>query len=381
MPSPSTSTHDSSDHVNFGQGSHSQHQDQEEEEEVDEIVNLILTITSEGYESPSSNISMIEDYLKGTCNLEIDAVAPRATKKKFSLLEKLKLIVKLFEGKCDNEKVRNMMLMVIDTNDENAFTDLIQDGSIEDIQKIALMIAKYKLSDVLQFKNEFDQNALHLCIINGYENILKVFIKLGARVDQADIFGQTPLHLAAQEDSMACLKALLSKPAISVNEMNDKGCTPLSLCVSNNNLSMTKLLIVTGAIPSIKNPTNGFNCLHVAVNVQQPKLEMIRYLIEIDPTMLFCESNTGKNVRQLAIANNLLPSIIDFISTFYDDVEELFLDGKCLETLCEIFDRHNNWKVFVTLMDFDDKIGEWELLDSPSQALFSHLKVSSWRQE
>lgn len=374
---PTTSTHDSGDHVNFGHGSHStQHQEQEQEE--DDIVNLILTITSEGYESPSSNISLIENFLKEDCTLEIDAAVPRVAKT-FSILEKLKLIKKLFEGKCDNEKVRNMMLMVIDSNDENAFTDLIQDGSIGDIQEIALMIAKYKLNDLLQFKNEFDQNALHLCIINGYENILKVFIRLGVRVDQADVFGQTPLHLAAQENSLPSIKALLSAPEISVNEMNDKGCTPLSLSVSNNNLSMTKLLIAAGAIPSLKNPTNGFNCLHVAVNAHQPKLEMIRYLIEVDKAMLFNESNTGKTVRQLAISNKLLPKIIDYISTFYD--EELFFDEKCLKELCEIFDRHDNWKVFVTLMDIDDKIGEWELLDSPSQALFSYLKVSSWQQD
>lgn len=379
MPSPSTSTRDSSsDQVNFGHGSHSQQQqqqEQEEEEEVDDILNFILTITSEEYdESPSSNISSIENYLReGT--LEIDAVVPSVATE-FSLLEKLNLIVKLFEGKCDNEQVRNMMLMAID---ENAFIDLIQDGSIEDIKKIALMIAKYKLNDVLQYKNEIDQNALHLCIVNGYENIFKIFIKLGVNVNQADIFGHTPLHLAAQENSLEWLQALLSVPEISVNEMNDKGYTPLSLSVSNNNLSIAKLLITAGAIPSLKNLTNGFNCLHVAINVQQPKLEMIRYLIEVDKTMLFVESNTGKDVRQLAVANNLLPKIIDYLSSFYDD--ELVFDEKCLRKLCEIFDRNDNWKIFVTLMDFDDKIGEWESLDSPSQALFSHLKVSSWRQD
>lgn len=356
-------------------------------------MSLLLTIIPEGYESSNSTISCIDDYFRGNNTLEIDAVPSAAAapdKEKFLLLEKLKLIVKVFEGKCDKEQMRNLMLTAIDSNnDENAFTDLLQYGSIEEIQEMALMIVKYKLVEVLQFENDIEQNALHLFVLNGYSHFLKVFIKLGVKINQADAYGQTPLHLAVQENSMECLSVLLSAaPEISVNEINDRGHTPLSLSVSNNNLSMTKELIKAGAIPSIENPTTGFNCLHAAVCTQQPSLELIRYLIEVDQSMLFA----GRSVRQLAVENNLSKKIIDYLTTFYDDDDnddddgnddddddegDIFKDELCMKQLYEIFDKNDNWKMWVTILDLEDKIGEWELMESPSQALFSHLKVSS----
>lgn len=359
--------------INFG-CSTSQHH---EVGEMDDIVNLIISIrpTVEGYHSPSSNISEITSYLIGNDNntLEVDAVAPE--NHQLGLLEKLKLIEKFCAGKCNNEKMREMMLMAIDASDEIAFTDLIQNGSPYDIQEILHLILKYKLNDILQFKNEWYQNALHLCVLNDYYQILKVFIKLGVGINEADGVGQTPLHLAVQENSLECFKLLLKTPNISINERNDRGHTPLSLSVSNNNLSMTKMLVDAGAIPSMENLTNGFNCLHVAVNVQQVSLEMIKYLIEIDKSMLFVKSKSGKDVRQMAKANNVSLNILDYLSSFYD--QDFLLDEKCMKKLCEIFDRNENWKMFVTLMDIEGKIDEWEKLDSPSQALFSYLKVSS----
>jgi hypothetical protein len=340
---------------------------------------MILTIRAEGFpESPTPNISMIEEYLKGSELLQLDAAVPRnMAENKMSFLEKLKFVDRIFKHSCAIPKIRNLMMLVIDSSDKSAFTDVIQHGSTEDIQDISLLIVRYSLNNLLQFRNENHRNALHLCIINDYQIALKIFIKLGGDVNQADVFGQTPLHLAVQENSFDSVKSLLSASSISVNQFDDKGHTPLSLSVSNNNLSMTKLLVNSGAIPSLKNSTNGFNCLHVAVNNQQPNMEMIRYLIELDQSMLFTETHTCKNVLNLALANKLSDKIIEHLMTFYVEEEELDFDSKCMAKLCEVFDKSGNWKIFVTLLDIDDKIGEWELLESPSQALFSFLKVSS----
>lgn len=334
-----------------------------EEHEDSEIINLIIRF-AEGYDSPPSDISSIMRDLSG--GLEIDSAVPKE-QKSISSLDTLNM----------NERV--IEVLIKSTNDDSyAFADLVERGKIEDIQALTLLIVKYKLTKVLQSRNDVDQNVLHLSILNGYYNIFKVFLKLGVNVNQTDAYGQTPLHLAVIANSFDCLNALLSTKDLSLNIANDKGETALSLSVFNNQLSFTKLLVKAGADPSIIDQTNGFNCLHIAANSISPSLEMIRFLTEFDESMLHIESNSGKTPLQLSITNGLTRDIINYLSTTFqdcDEVDELELDEICLKKLCDIFDK-GNWKVWATLMDMEEKIGEWEGLESPSRALFTYLKVS-----
>jgi ankyrin repeat protein len=199
---------------------------------------------------------------------------------------------------------------------------------------------------------------------------------LGVDVNQQDAFGQTALHVAVNANSDECINALLSTKKLLLNKVNDKGETPLSLSISNSNVKIAKMLIEAGADPTLQNPSTGFNCLHVAMNSNNPSFDMIRFLTEFDSSMLFAKSNSGKNTVQLAIANGLAQNIIDYLSTFSDSNAELELDEICLNELCEIFDAKGNWKYWAMLMDIEEKIGEWEGQQSPSRALFSYLKVS-----
>lgn len=343
---------------NFGSDSHRQEQEQEDSE----IINLILKITAEGYESPTSDISSIVRDLRG--GYEIDAVTPQDKGAQLSSLDKLKLNETLFDSLVKSIK-----------GDKFAFADLLESGKIEDIELLTLLIAKYNLTNALKSsRSDIDQNVLHIAIQRGYFSMFKVFLSLGVDVNQQDAFGNSPLHLAVDANP-EYINALLSTKKVSLNKVNDRGDTPLSVSVSKNNLTATKLLIETGADPRVKN-ANGFNSLHVAVNLNEPSFDMIKYLVEFDHSMLFAESNGGKDVLQLAIANGLPQDITNYLSTFNDETVELEIDEICLDKLCKIFDSSDNWKNLATLMDIEEKIGEWEILDSPSKALFSFLKVS-----
>lgn len=349
---------------NFGNSSQSQEQPTEQEDDL-ELINLLLTITSEGYDSPPSDISsIVRDLRRG--EYEIDAAIPKA-QKSFSSLNKLKINEKLFE----------VLVKSTNDDDEYAFADLVEKGDIEDIRMFTLLIVKYKLTKIIHSKNDFDQNVLHLSILNGYYSMINVFLKLGVNANQTDASGQTPLHLAVIVNSFECVEALISVKNLSLDTVNDRGETPLSLAVLNNNIKIVKLLIRSGAILTMINTTNGFNCLHVAVNCSKPSYEMISFLIEMDKSMLFVQTNSGKSVFQMAIANKLPQDIINYLSTFQYASEQHFeFDEICLQKLCEIFDSRDNWKCWATLMDIEEKIGEWEGLQSPSRALFTHLKVS-----
>ena len=125
-----------------------------------------------------------------------------------------------------------------------------------------------------------------------------------------------------------------------------------------------------------KNPTNGFTCLHVALLNESVNKELIKLLIASDKELLTLKSHEGLNAMELSIENKLPDDIIDLISSFYGDTKEEILDEKCLQELCEIFNKNDGWKIWLIRMDMTERIKEWVNLESPAKALFQYLIVS-----
>lgn len=320
-----------------------------------------------------------------------------------SLLDKLKILIKLFKDNFDDEKLHDMMLMMINSQaetGENFLFDCIQHGTNEEIKCLVLILVKYKLMDVLKSLNDLDQNCFHLLILSGRSNLLRIFLNLGVDVNQADAFGQTPLHLASMQNDQEFVNELLDcSTGIKLNELNDDGFSPLHLAVVNNKLSIVKSLIDAGADVQKKNPTTGDSVLHMAVSEKQVSLPMITYLIKYDEQLLFQENNARQNVYQVACNSNQPKSLILLLSGFYDesytsklsDVEDIsssesdnefveissgfHFDEECFQGLCRIFDKDGKWKGVLTLMEREEKIEEWEKLENPSKELFKYLEV------
>lgn len=62
-------------------------------------------------------------------------------------------------------------------------------------------------------------------------NIIRVLLENGAKVNEADMFGKTPLHYAAEIGKSRCIPILLRKGA-SVDARDKNGKTPLDLAES-----------------------------------------------------------------------------------------------------------------------------------------------------
>jgi hypothetical protein len=345
-----------------------------------------MSITLEDISLSSIEESDIEKYSMDWNNylgLAIDA--PKAVNRdsmdsNLSILDKLKMIIKLFKEKYEDEKIHEMMMVLIkaaEDRDENLLIDVIQYGTMNDIKELVLILVKYKLFDVFKSKNEIDQNALHLAINLGYISLIKVLIKFGVDVNETDAFGISPLHLAVQRNNLAMVQELLdTTKSINMNEFDDNGHTPLIGAVLNNNLEIVKTLINHGGSVLKKNPTNGFTALHVALLHENVNKELITLLIASDKTLLTLESHEGLNPLELSIKNKLPEDIIELISSFYDDTKEEILDEKCMQELCEIFNKNDSWKIWLIRMDMADYIKEWVGLESPAKALFQYLIVS-----
>jgi ankyrin repeat protein len=355
---------------------------------------------------------LLDIEMSGNSKLEIDAVGASSLSHEVSfemncsLLDKLKIVIKLFKKNFDEEKLHEIMMTLVEAqreSGENYLFECIQNGTLEEIKDLVMILVKYKLLDVLKSLTELDQNCLHLSILAGHYNLLKVFLKLAVDVNQADAFGNTAMHLAVIQKSQECVEILLTHVTnINVDELNDDGFAPLHLAVRNNDFPTVRLLVEFGADVMRRCPQTGENVLHMAITSEQVNLEMIRYLIEHDDQLLHQQNNSRMNSLQLAAINNRPDNLVDFLSKFYaesftsaqSNVEdgnesdsdnenvngqgESLFDERCLRELTAIFDKNQKWEALVILMELEDKIDEWSSSSSPSRSIFNHLVVSSF---
>lgn len=346
------------------------------------------------------------------CKLQTDSVSTNTeafhrspSDDNCSLLDKLKVLIRLFKNNFDSDKLHEMMMVLIETQKEtgeNILLDCIEYGTIDEIRDVVLILVKYKLMDVLKSVNDLDQNCFHLLIIAGCSSLLKVFLNLGVDVNQADVNGQTPLHLAVLHNDQDSLKELLDRAnRIRLDEVDDDGFTPLHLAVKQANVEFVKLLVKAGADVSKRSLTTGTNALQIAVTAKAVNMDLVKYLIECDEQLLHQQNFTGLNALQLASSSERPNDVTRYLENFYqesyitthaneddntdsesdnenpdDEIPEPMFDERCLKELSGIFDVNDGWKGVLMLMGQEDKIIEYENDPSPSRSLFNHIEVS-----
>ena len=64
--------------------------------------------------------------------------------------------------------------------------------------------------------------------------------------------GQTPLHVAARNNDLAVVSALV-EAGFDPNAQNEKGATPLHFAVLMSNAAMVEALVKAGADPNVRN--------------------------------------------------------------------------------------------------------------------------------
>ncbi len=111
---------------------------------------------------------------------------------------------------------------------------------------------------------QFDQEStlLHIAAYNGQLKIVKYLIENGAKVDEKDPDGWTPLPLAAGNGHLEIVKYLIENGA-DVNAVEKDKWTALHLATKNGHLKMVKHLIEKGIEINSTNG-NGSTALHMA---------------------------------------------------------------------------------------------------------------------
>ena len=118
---------------------------------------------------------------------------------------------------------------------------------------------------LLDMRNAEGQTPLHLAVINGHVEVMRLLLAEGADPSVQDANGRTILHEMARSRELATVKELLQIEAVRslLNVLNTQGHTPLHLAVINGHVKVMRLLLAEGADPTVRD-LGGRTVLHWA---------------------------------------------------------------------------------------------------------------------
>jgi len=173
----------------------------------------------------------------------------------------------------------------------------------------------------LEAKNMFGETPLHVAAINGHIDVVEVLLDKGADLNAKNLLGNTPLHLAASRSQKDMAEILITRGA-DLEAKNRFVKTPLHLAASRSQKDMAEILLKNGADLEAKD-INGNTPLHIAafyshidvvkvllknrvdIEAQNNNRRTPLHLIVASP---FCDSKSSTEILSL-ILNNYRPSL------------------------------------------------------------------------
>lgn len=165
---------------------------------------------------------------------------------------------------------------------ERAFLSAVKSG---DIVKVQELLAKGVPVDVRDVGDTpWDQTALMYAAENGHLDIVRFLLKAGANVSAKDKGhrevggGEQPLHYAMRGKNLAIAEELLAAGA-KPNVWDIFGNSPLNVAIDQDNIEAVKLLLKHGADLNAKPRTKAYDPpLNVAI--REKKLVIFQLLLE-----------------------------------------------------------------------------------------------------
>ncbi|VDL95857.1 unnamed protein product, partial [Schistocephalus solidus] len=120
------------------------------------------------------------------------------------------------------------------------------------------------------------RNVLHWSASGGHLELVKYLIEAGAKSDEADESGWTPLMISVSAGRDDVAEYLLKCCSANPNVINSTGQSPLHYAASKNRLNLAKQLLAAGAQVDLRD-WGGNTPLHRAVS--QSHTDMVKLLL------------------------------------------------------------------------------------------------------
>lgn len=139
----------------------------------------------------------------------------------------------------------------------------------------AFIIKYYEDGHDIKVLDNKKESLLHKACRNDYFEVVDLLIKLGVDINQSNIYGDTPLHLAVQFKNGAVVDKLLFEGA-RVNAQNLKKVSPLHVAAARGKEDILNLLVIHKAKLNMSDE-NGAKPIHYGV--MSGKTAIIRNLL------------------------------------------------------------------------------------------------------
>ena len=144
------------------------------------------------------------------------------------------------------------------------------------------------------------ETPLHLAADNNAVETATLLVERGAAVNAKNNNGRTPLHFAADNNAVETATLLVERGA-AVNAKNNNGRTPLHFAADNNAVETATLLVERGAAVNAKGDKHGGTPLHYAA--YNNAVETATLLVERGAAVN-AKTNDGRTPLHIAADNN-----------------------------------------------------------------------------
>jgi ankyrin repeat protein len=114
----------------------------------------------------------------------------------------------------------------------------VQDGN----QEMLEVLLRGKEVEELMAEDEGEVTLLHWAAMNGHEEVAKVLVSLGQKIDARSGDGMTPLHFACYGGHVKVVQFFIDH-GCKVDEKMDDGKTPLDCATEKGHLEVVNLLV------------------------------------------------------------------------------------------------------------------------------------------
>ncbi|NXG27366.1 IKBE inhibitor, partial [Dromaius novaehollandiae] len=154
---------------------------------------------------------------------------------------------------------------------------LVHLAIIHCVPDVALCCIAQLPREVLEIQNDLFQTPLHLAVYLEQPSVIQALIHKGVNPGLQDRNGNTPLHLACEQQRVQCAQQLLQGTVLpddtaepsghqqDLQLQNWQGLACLHISTLKGNIQMMSLLLQSGANIDVQEGTSGKTPLHLAV--------------------------------------------------------------------------------------------------------------------